>query len=83
MTNEARTPTISDRMTGALLGMAIGDALGLVGESPLVKRPITGYEPVRDASGATIVEDGPVQRTHGVRALPGQALSAAAGLSTR
>lgn len=58
MTNEERTPTISDRMTGALVGMAIGDALGLVGESPLAKRPITGYEPVRDASGATIVESG-------------------------
>lgn len=58
MADEAKAPAMNDRIIGTLVGMAIGDALGLVGESPLARRPVTGYQPVRDAAGATIVEAG-------------------------
>lgn len=43
-------PRPVDRFTGALLGMAIGDALG-VPASAVVATPISGYQPRRDADG--------------------------------
>lgn len=58
MAEDTAIPTRSDRVTGALVGMAIGDALGLVGESVFAERPVAGYQPVRDAAGATVVEAG-------------------------
>ena len=58
MAEDVTAPAMSDRVTGALVGMAIGDALGLVGESPSADLPVAGYQPVRDAAGETIVEAG-------------------------
>ncbi len=58
MPQDETTPTMSERMTGALVGMAIGDALGLIGESPSAERPVVGYQPVRDAAGEIVVEAG-------------------------
>ncbi len=43
-------PRPVDRFTGALLGMAIGDALG-VPASGVTSAPISGYQPRRDADG--------------------------------
>lgn len=44
-------PTPGDRFTGCLLGLAIGDALALPAANHLRATPITGYEPLLDASG--------------------------------
>jgi len=50
-------PAASDRFIGCLLGLAIGDALGLPAsiERDAGSEPITGYEPLRDADGETRV----------------------------
>lgn len=58
MADDPAIPTMSDRITGALVGMAIGDALGLVGESPSASRPVAGYQPIRDETGESVVEAG-------------------------
>lgn len=58
MAEDVAAPAMSGRVTGALVGMAIGDALGLVGESPAADLPVAGYQPVRDAAGETVVEAG-------------------------
>jgi ADP-ribosyl-[dinitrogen reductase] hydrolase len=48
--NDAITP--SDRFTGCLLGMAIGDALGMPARGRDIRNaPITGYEPLSGPDG--------------------------------
>ena len=44
-------PTAADRFLGCLLGLAIGDALGMPAGSRSTDTPITGYEPLLDADG--------------------------------
>jgi ADP-ribosylglycohydrolase len=51
VTDDPTPPTPSDRITGALLGLAIGDALGMPTLGPRPDTPIIGYEPLRDATG--------------------------------
>jgi ADP-ribosylglycohydrolase len=51
VTDDPTLPTPSDRFTGALLGLAIGDSLGMPTMGPRPDAPITGYEPLRDATG--------------------------------
>jgi ADP-ribosyl-[dinitrogen reductase] hydrolase len=56
MTDEPNVPSASDRFTGCLLGLAIGDALALPTISGIERRaPITGYEPLRAADGDELV----------------------------
>jgi ADP-ribosyl-[dinitrogen reductase] hydrolase len=50
MTDES-IPAPADRYTGSLLGLAIGDALGMPARGRPARTPLTGYEPLRDATG--------------------------------
>jgi ADP-ribosyl-[dinitrogen reductase] hydrolase len=49
--DDPHSPTPSERFTGCLLGLAIGDALGMAGEGRRAGGPIRGYEPLLDADG--------------------------------
>ena len=57
-------PSVSDQFTGCLLGMAIGDALGVAGaglnRSELVAKfgEITTYQPLRGVDGAVLSQAG-------------------------
>ncbi|MEX1157989.1 MAG: ADP-ribosylglycohydrolase family protein [Thermomicrobiales bacterium] len=51
-------PTAADRFLGCLLGMAIGDALGMPAIARTAATPITGYEPLLDADGGERVQAG-------------------------
>jgi ADP-ribosylglycohydrolase len=51
-------PTASDRYLGCLLGLAIGDALGMPAANRAGEQPITGYEPLLDADGSQRVPAG-------------------------
>lgn len=52
-TDDPNVPAASDRFTGCLLGLAIGDALSLPTSTLDAERtePIVGYEPLRAADG--------------------------------
>jgi ADP-ribosylglycohydrolase len=51
-------PTAADRYLGCLLGLAIGDALGMPAAYRTTETPITGYEPLLDADGDVRVQPG-------------------------
>lgn len=57
LTTTTDGPSESDRFTGALLGMAIGDALAMpAGNVP--SHVISGYEPLLDEAGDVLVQPG-------------------------
>lgn len=49
-------PTAADRYLGCLLGLAIGDALGMPAADRSADTPITGYEPLLNADGSERVQ---------------------------
>jgi len=51
-------PTAADRYLGCLLGLAIGDALGMPAATRSAQTPITGYEPMLGADGTEQVQAG-------------------------
>lgn len=51
-------PTAADRFLGCLLGLAIGDALGMPAGERTSASPITGYEPLVNADGRERVRAG-------------------------
>ncbi len=51
-------PVKLDRAYGALLGLAIGDALGMPASGRATATPITGYEPLLNADGSERVQAG-------------------------
>ncbi len=51
-------PTAADRYLGCLLGMAIGDALGMPSSAGSNDSPIIGYEPLLDVDGTEKVQAG-------------------------
>jgi ADP-ribosylglycohydrolase len=52
--DDVTTPREADRFLGCLLGLAIGDALGMPAASRDDTTPIAGYEPLRDSHGAIV-----------------------------
>jgi len=51
-------PTAADRYLGCLLGLAIGDALGMPAGGRNADTPISGYEPLLNADGSERVQAG-------------------------
>jgi ADP-ribosylglycohydrolase len=51
-------PAAADRFTGCLLGLAIGDALGMPATTRTANTPIAGYEPGLDETSGVKVEAG-------------------------
>jgi ADP-ribosylglycohydrolase len=49
--SEENVPAASDRFTGCLLSLAIGDALGMPARRRHADAPIAGYEPLHDEAG--------------------------------
>jgi ADP-ribosyl-[dinitrogen reductase] hydrolase len=54
VTGDQYIPDPGDRFTGCLLGMAIGDALGMPAERGSRNEPIADYEPLRGEDGDVI-----------------------------